>query len=490
MEEKTKTKKINSAIFDVITKEVEVETTFIKALPGFSIVGLASSAVQESKERIKAALLNNDFEFPPLKIIVNLSPANLPKNSTVLDLPIALGILLQNRDIDLSEYLILGELGLDGSIKETPDIFSIVLGSRYKKIITAKSIAEKLSIIPEIEVYGFENISEFFDLKFKPINPTKLKYKHIEVNNKKYYYLNKFALDFKDVKGQNTAKRVALISAAGMHNILLEGSPGVGKSMIINRLKYILPPMSLEEILETQKINALEGKEIDFKPLRPFRMPHHSSSKPAIFGGGSKGSKIGEIALANNGILFFDELPHFNKDVLENLRLPLQEGKILISRVNNKIEYNVNILFASAMNPCPCGNLLSKKECRCTDLEIKRYKNRISEPLIDRIDLYLQMSEDSDTSTISSKEMYQKILIAFEKQMKRGYFNAKLPENYEFKIESDAREILDKAIINFNLSKRSEFKILKVAQTIADLENYDKINKKAILEALNYRKRT
>ncbi|RUM55506.1 MAG: ATP-binding protein, partial [Nautilia sp.] len=158
MEEKTKTKKINSAIFDFVTKEVEVETTFIKALPGFSIVGLASSAVQESKERIKAALLNNDFEFPPLKIIVNLSPANLPKNSTVLDLPIALGILLQNRDIDLSEYLILGELGLDGSIKETPDIFSIVLGSKYKKIITAKSIAKKLAIIPEIEVYGFENI--------------------------------------------------------------------------------------------------------------------------------------------------------------------------------------------------------------------------------------------------------------------------------------------------------------------------------------------
>jgi len=490
MEEKTKTKKINSAIFDVITKEIEVETTFIKALPGFSIVGLASSAVQESRERIKAALLNNDFSFPPLKIIVNLSPANLPKNSTVLDLPIALGILLQNININLSEYLILGELGLDGTIKETPDIFSIVLGSRYKKIITAKSIADKLSLIPEIEVYGFENISQFFDLKLIPAKPTQLKYKHIETNNEKYYFLDKFELDFKDVKGQKTAKRAALISAAGMHNILLEGSAGVGKSMIINRLQYILPPMSLAEILETQKVNALESKEIDFKPIRPFRMPHHSSSKPAIFGGGSRGAKIGEIALANNGILFFDELPHFNKDVLENLRLPLQEGKILISRVNNKIEYDVNILFASAMNPCPCGNLLSKKECRCTELEIKRYKNRISEPLIDRIDLYLQMSEDNDNSTITSKEMFNKILLAFKKQIKRGYFNSKLPENYEFQIEKEAREILDKAIVNFNLSKRSEFKILKVAQTISDLENYDKINKKAILEALNFRKRT
>jgi magnesium chelatase family protein len=271
---------------------------------------------------------------------------------------------------------------------------------------------------------------------------------------------------------------------------LFEGSAGVGKSMIINRLRYILPPMSLEEILETQKVNAFENREIDFQPVRPFRMPHHSSSKPAIFGGGSRGAKMGEIALANHGILFFDEFPYFNKDVLENLRLPLQEGKILISRVNNKIEYNINILFAAAMNPCPCGNLLSKKECRCTDLEIKRYKNRISEPLIDRIDLYLQMSEDEDTSTISSKEMFQKVLVAFEKQIKRGYFNSRLPENWEFNIQKDAREILDKAILNFNLSKRSEFKILKVAQTIADIENYDKINKKAILEALNFRKRT
>ena len=490
MEKETKTKKINSAIFDLITKEVEVETTFIKALPGFSIVGLASNAVQESKERIKAALLNNDFTFPPLKIIVNLSPANLPKNSTVLDLPIALGILLQNRDIDLSEYLILGELGLDGTIKETPDIFSIVLGSKYKKIITAKSIADKLSLIPGIEVYGFNNINEFFDLKLTPTKSTNINAKSIEINAKKYYYLDKFELDFKDVKGQKNAKRATLISASGMHNILFEGSAGIGKSMIINRLRYILPPMSLEEILETQKVNALENREIDFKPIRPFRMPHHSSSKPAIFGGGTKGAKMGEIALANHGILFFDELPYFSKDVLENLRLPLQEGKILISRVNNKIEYNIDILFASAMNPCPCGNLLSKKECRCSELEIKRYKNRISGPLIDRIDLYLQMSEDDDTSTISSKEMFKKVLAAFEKQMKRGCFNARLPENWEFDIEKDAREILDKAIINFNLSKRSEFKILKVAQTISDLENYDKINKKAILEALNYRKRT
>jgi len=486
MEEKAKTKKINSAIFDGVVKLVEVETTFIPALPSFSIVGLASSAVQESKERIKAALLNNNFTFPPLKIITNLSPANLPKKSTALDLPIALTILLQNSDIDLSEYLVLGELGLDGTIKETNDIFAIVLGSGYKKVIVPNSIASQIAQIPDIEVYGFDNINQFFDMKFKQTKPKKLKYKFIEVNNKKYFYNDKFGLDFKDVKGQVVAKRVALISAAGMHNVLFEGSAGVGKSMIINRLQYILPPVSLDELLEIEKQNSLENKEITFNPKRPFRCPHHSSSKAAIFGGRNS---IGEIALANNGILFFDELPQFRKDILEDLRLPLQENKLLISRVDSKIEYKTKILFAAAMNPCPCGNLLSNKECRCTEIEIKRYKNRISDPLLDRIDLYLQMTEDNDDSVITSKEMFTKVLKAFERQIKRGYLNSRLPENWEFDIENDAKDILEKAVNNFNLSKRSKFKILKVAQTIADLENYDKINKKAVLEALSYRRR-
>jgi len=292
MEEKAKTKKINSAIFDGNIHLVEVETTFIKALPGFSIVGLASNAVQESKERIKAALLNNNYQFPPMKIITNLSPANLPKKSTSLDLPIALSILFLNRDIDLSEYLVLGELGLDGSIKETNDIFAIVLASKFKKFIVPQSIASKLAQIPDIEVFGFSNINQFFDFRPKKEISKQLKYKFVEIDNKKYFYNDDFKLDFKDVKGQNIAKRVALISAAGMHNILLEGSAGVGKSMIINRLRYILPPVSLEELLEIEKQNSLDNKEITFNPLRPFRMPHHNSSRSAIFGGRCNSQKI------------------------------------------------------------------------------------------------------------------------------------------------------------------------------------------------------
>ena len=483
-----KTKKINSATLDgFIAKNVEVESSFTRALPGFSIVGLGSQSIQESKERVKSALLNNDFEFPPLKIVINLSPSDLKKEGSHFDLPIALSILFHNKDISLDEYLVLGELGLDGRIKDTNSIFPIILSLKPKKVIIPFESAKKVSKIPGIEIYPFSHLSEFNEFNPQKIENDEFNYDYIKIEGKKYYYKSDFELDFKDVIGQAQAKEAALISAAGFHNILFEGSPGVGKSMIINRLRYILPPMSLEEILEVEKLKAIEGKEVDFSPQRPYRSPHYSSTKAAIFGGGSRGAKIGEIAFANKGILFFDEFPHFQKDVLENLRLPLQDKKMLISRVNNKVEYETDILFAAAMNPCPCGNLLSSKECRCTDLEIRRYKNRISEPLYDRIEIYHQMLEDDDTSTVSSKEMFEKVLIAFE--MQKGRFNANLPENYEFKIENNARDMLNKAIKNFALSKRSEFNILKVAKTVANLNKRDKINKEDLLKSFKYRRR-
>jgi len=483
-----KTKKINSATLDgFIAKKVEVESSFTKALPGFSIVGLGSQSIQESKERVKSALLNNEFEFPPLKITINLSPSDLKKEGSHFDLPIALSILYHNRDINLDEYLVLGELGLDGRIKDTNSIFPIILSLKPKKVIIPKDSLKKVSKIPGVEIYPFSHIKEFNEFNPKKAKNDEFKYDFIKINGKKYYFSSKFELDFKDVIGQSSAKEAALIAAAGFHNILFEGSPGVGKSMIINRLRYIMPPMSLEEILEVEKLKAIEGKEVDFSPIRPFKSPHYSATRASIFGGGSRGAKIGEIAFANKGILFFDELPQFQKDILENLRGPLQDKKVLISRVNSKIEYETDILFAAAMNPCPCGNLLSQKECRCTDLEIRRYKNRISEPLYDRIEIYHQMLEDEDTSTISSKEMFEKVLVAFE--MQKGKFNANLPENYQFNLENEAREILNKAIKNFHLSKRSEFNILKVAKTIANLNKRDKIKKEDLLKALRFRRR-
>lgn len=486
---KTKTKKINSATLEGFNaKKVEVESSFTKSLPGFSIVGLTSQSIQESKERVKSALLNNDFEFPPLKITISLSPADLKKEGSHFDLPIALSILYHKKDINLDDFLVLGELGLDGTLKDTNAIFPIILSLKPKKVIIPKESAAKVSKIPEIEIYAFSHLKEFEEFELKEFQKSELNYEFIKIDGKKYYYVNNFREDFKDVIGQNEAKEAALMSAAGFHNILFEGSPGVGKSMIINRMRYILPPMSLEEILEVEKYNSLEGKVVTFKPLRPFRAPHYSSTKAAIFGGGSRGAKIGEIAFANKGILFFDELPHFQKDVLENLRLPLQDKKVLISRVNSKIEYETDILFAAAMNPCPCGNLLSPlKECRCTDLEIRRYKNRISEPLYDRIEIYHQMIEDDEKDTVSSKEMFEKVLVAFE--MQKGKFNANLKENYQFNLENEAIDILNKAKRNFALSKRSEFNLLKVSKTIANLDKRDKIKKADILKALRFRKR-
>ncbi len=486
---KTKTKKINSATLNgFVAERVEVESSFTKSLPGFSIVGLGSQAIQESKERIKSALLNNDFEFPPLKITINLAPADLPKSGSQFDLPIALSILYHKKDIDLSEFLVLGELGLDGRLKDNNYIFPIILSLKPKKVIIPLESAKKVSKIPGIEIYAFSHIKEFEEFSPKNFEKSELNYDYIKIEGKKYYYLNKFKEDFKDVLGQNQAKEAALIAASGFHNILFEGSPGVGKSMIINRMRYILPPMSLDDILAVEKYNSIEGKEVTFTPLRPFRAPHYSSTKAAIFGGGSKGAKIGEIAFANKGMLFFDELPYFQKDVLENLRLPLQDKKVLISRVNSKIEYETDILFAAAMNPCPCGNLLSlNKECRCTELEIKRYKNRISEPLYDRIEIYLQMVEDDSKETISSKKMFEKVLIAFE--MQKGKFNANLEENYKFNIENSAYDVLQKAIKNFSLSKRSEFNLLKVAKTVANINKRDKIIKDDILKALSFRRR-
>ncbi len=487
--------------------KIEVETTMTRGLPSFSIVGLVNNAILESKDRIKSALLTNSFKIPPLKITVNLSPSDIKKDGSHFDLSIALSIALYEFDINFDDLFVFGEVGLDGSLKDTNSIFPIVLSlaknSILKKILVPKESVEKLSKIPNLEIIGVSSLAEaaeFFihnNNNLEVIKSSELRANFINIQNEKFFYEEIFKLDFLDVKGQSVAKRGALISASGMHNILFEGSPGSGKSMIAKRLRYILPPLSLNDILENAKLTSLDGKEPTFKAVRNFRSPHHSSTRASIFGGGSKNAKIGEIALANGGILFFDEFPHFAKNILEALREPLEDNRVLISRVNSKIEYDTKFLFISAQNPCPCGNLLStKKECKCNKLEIKRYKNSISEPLLDRIDLFVQMSEISpnDTSTYSSKEMFEKVLKTFEIQKKRGQkeLNGKMSEVEIDKFcqsSSEAKEILHKAIESFGLSFRSVNKILKVSRTIADLEAEDIINKKHILEALSFRKR-
>ena len=487
-------------------KEVVVESTLTKGLPAFTIVGLASLSINEARERVKSALLANGFKFPPKRITINLSPSELSKSGSHFDLAIASLIALDKLEKDLGEWFVFGELGLDGRIKESSAIYPLILSlanqRKIKKAIVPAESLEKLAKIPGIELYGFETLPELLAaFETDSFVPSKLAasipYPFVEAAGEAYYYSENYTLDFSDIKGQEVAKRAALIAAAGFHNILLEGSPGCGKSMIAQRLVDILPPLSLEEILEVSKICILSGEEPSFEPRRPSSMPHHSATPASIFGGGTKNAKIGEVGRAHLGELFFDEVPHFSKKVLEALREPMQDRVIRISRVNSKVEYKSDFLFVGAMNPCPCGNLLDEtKECRCSDLEIQKYQNRLSDPFLDRIDLHVTMQkvENEDRPSYSSKELHQKVREAFVFAKNRGQksFNANLDDS---EIESfcvmdrDAKDVLDMAIERFGLSFRSIKSIQKVARTIADLEKSETISKSHLLEALSYRRR-
>ena len=488
---------------------VTVESTLTRGLPSFTIVGLASSAISEARERVKSALLANDFTFPPKRITINLSPSDVEKRGSQFDLGIALLIALDSSNTDFEKWYAFGELGLDGSIKENTILYPLVLSLANQGLLThaivPKEAMDKLSNIPDITFVGAENLSEaigFFksDMNLSTAHPQRksLDFPVQQIGSMKFYYQKNYPDDFNEIRGQEVAKRAALISACGMHNLLLEGSPGCGKSMIAKRLRYIMPPMTNRELLDVAKLDTLEGKTPHFSPLRPFRSPHHSGTAASIFGGGSHKAQIGEIGLAHNGILFFDELPHFSKQVLEALREPLEDKRIRISRVHSKVEYPTDFLFVAAMNPCPCGNLLSDEtECRCSDLEIRRYKGRLSDPFLDRIDLYVQMQSvrADDRASVSSEAMHDTVLRVHEVQRKRGQnaLNGRLEERQidaVCHLDADADAVLSQAVQRFGLSFRAIKKTQKVARTIADIDQSETINKNHLLEALSYRRRT
>jgi len=497
-------KSIKCASLDGIDAvSIDVESTFTKGLPNFSIGGMANTAILESKDRIKSALLTNEFKFPPKRITINLSPSEIAKKGSQVDLSIALMIALQEIKCDTSDFYVFGELGLDGSLKDTKSIFVLILSlvrqGLIKKVLIPRESVPKVSTIPNISIYAVDNLKEaieFFQEKDRlkySIQNKMFEYENININGEKYYFTKKYNQDFREVKGQVLAKKAALISAAGNHNIIFEGSPGCGKSMIAKRLQDIATPMNLEEILDIAKMESLQSKQPFFEPKRTFISPHHSSTKASIVGG----TQIGEVALSNHGILFFDELPHYAKSVLEAMREPLEDNEISISRVNTKVKYPTKFLFVCAMNPCPCGNLLAQsKECRCTSIEIQRYKNKISDPFLDRIDLYVTMNEvtKDDLSDISSQEMHNKVIEAFKLQKLRGQkeLNGKL-NDIDIKkycvLTAQAKSILDISISKFVLSFRAINKVLKVARTIADLDYKEQIDSTHIIEALSYRKR-
>ena len=415
-------------------------------------------------------------------------------------------IALNKQIVQREGLFVFGELGLDGKVKSSSMLFPTILSLKEQglisKAIVPKEAIEYLKFITDIEFIPVDTLSDAIEVVSGNNNvfmaeTFEYSSQSIEIDGKRYYYDEKYDGDFFDIKGQHIAKRACLIAASGMHNFLMEGSPGCGKSMAVKRLKSVLPPLGQNELLSIAKHQFLDGQMPLFDAVRPIRPPHHTATSASIFGGGSSQAKIGEVALAHNGILFFDELPHFSKNILEALREPMQDRRVHIARVNKKIAYESDIMFVGAMNPCPCGNLLSKsRACRCSDIEIKRYQNRLSDPFLDRIDIFVTMQEvnKDDRSDIRSKDIHANVLKAFMRQKSRGQarLNGKLKEE-EIEIycvlDDDAKNILESAVMKFALSHRSIASIKKVARTIADIEGHNNIAKSDILEALSYRRR-
>jgi len=484
--------------------EVDVETDLSGGLPNFCIVGLPDISIKESKERVRSALKNSGFSFPVSRITVNLAPANLKKEGSQIDLPIAAGILCASKIIEKiidENTCIIGELSLDGKITAVDGALPMVISMRsnnFKRVIVPEDNKEECGAVHGIDVIPVESIRDlvhYFN-GYLDIEPYKVTYDYSE-------NLENFQEDFSEIKGQPAMKRAMEIAAAGMHNILLLGSPGSGKTMIARRIPTILPDLTFEESLEVTKIYSISGM-LNSKGLikkRPFRSPHHTSSRVSMAGGGSKPSP-GEVSLAHYGVLFLDEIPEFPKSVIEVLRQPIEDGSISISRANGSFTFPAKFMLIASMNPCPCGYLGdSGHECSCSQSQIDKYLGKISGPLLNRIDIQIEVSPvryddlNNERKEESSNEIKKRIVKARKIQQERyaglGIItNSELSSKYitKFcKINKESQRLLKDAFERLGLSARAYNKILKVARTIADLEGADNIETKHIAEAIQYR---
>nr|WP_315022834.1 YifB family Mg chelatase-like AAA ATPase [uncultured Aminipila sp.] len=495
------------SLYGLVTKLVSVETDLSSGLPSLVMVGLPDITVRESKDRVRNAIMNSGYKFPAKRITVNLSPANTKKEGSHFDLPIAVGLLASIGIIpecnNLKEYAFMGELSLAGNINRIDGALPLIVGLKecgINKIVLPRDNVAEASLVKDVELYPVGRLLELVEHfnEISQITPYKGKSKMV-------YDKTNYGIDYADVAGQENVKRAVTICCAGGHGLLLMGPPGSGKSMISKRIPTVMPEMTYEECLEVTKIYSIGGKlskELPMITERPFRAPHHTISGAALVGGGNK-PMPGELSLAHLGVLFLDEICEFNKNILEMLRQPLEDSHVTIARAGGNYNFPCQVMLVAASNPCPCGYLGSQShECTCSQTQINHYKNKISGPLLDRIDLHVQVLpiesnffSSQNLDSVSSFEMRKKVEMARKKQMKRYkkqsiLFNSQLTPaliKQYCKLNQESENLMNSAFKALSLSARAYSKVIKISRTIADLENSDNIQTIHVAEALRYR---